>query len=517
MNKFIFTAMALLLAISFQSCSDDDNSSDQPSSTKAKLCIMYYSVGGKNLDSDQVNDIAADMNHGSSDDVKMLFQYKLSKCFQDSTVFGKYKGVIRFDLDKQKAKVGKFPTIKHGYDIINVLDNISDIQMLSTNPSYDMGTAESLTSFINWCISLHPAEKYMLIIGDHGGGWSIRDDGKAEQTRSVLGDDNTGSSLTSVSVTKAINGSNLPNHRLDYLLMDCCLMGQWENVYEYASTVDYLTASIEYSYGGYHEYLLPEMKANASNINSAMKNFIDKTVPYVDADLTDMGFYDLSKLSSMTTVLTKASKLIEQKYQSDALKLKICSAFSTCYTPTKNEITLDEEEYKTIKKYGFKPDIKRNDDKQYSVDAKYLHEFHVSLTDDEALEEVTKILIDNPARTICLSSLLTEIATLTDDAELKQLNNEYQKALNDMVYIKMTQSSGKDPYEVASTTITGASFKDGIWKIMLEGDPKTGSEAFDIYSASTFSKATGWANVLRQLDVNPLLFTNRFRSDDGTK
>lgn len=523
MKKYILTAMALFLAISFLSCSDDDNNTPTPPSpTKAKLCIMYYSVGGGDLDTTQINDIATDMNYGSNDEVKMLFQYKLSKSFHDNDKYSKYKGVIRFDLDNQKASIGKFPITNYYYDISTVLGSVNDMQVLSTDPAYDMTAASSITSFINWCIAQHPAEKYMLIIGDHGGGWSFTEDGKAEKTRGVLYDDNIdGACLTSAKLTKAISDSNLPNHRLDYLLMDCCLMAQWENLSEYARAVDYCIASVELTNGSYNVYLLPETKANPSNLNAAIKSYIDKTITYIDKDskiyYNDMGFYDLSKLSSMTPILAKASKLIEQKYQSDSLKHKICSAFSSCYTPTNNEITLTKEEYTTIKKYGFKPDIKPNRNKQYDVAAKYLHEFHVNLTDDEAIKEVTKILIDNPARTVCLSSLLTEIAERTDDAELKQVNNEYQKALKDMVYIRMTQSNGKDPYIVASTTITAASFKDGIWKVMSDSDPKTGTEAFNLYSASTFSKATGWANVLRQIDANPLLFTNRFRSDDGTK
>lgn len=517
MKKYINMVMVLCLAWGFVGCYDNTNDSEQPSSKKAKLCIMYYSVGGGNLDFAQINDIANDMNYGSTDDIKMLFQYKLSKSLQDSALFANYRGVMRFDLDNQKENIGRFPVVPgKAYVMEGVLEDIFDMQMLSTDPSYNMNASEALTSFINWCITQHPAEKYMLIIGDHGGGWEFAPDGVAEQTRSALMDDNIEKSiLTAAMLTKAITNSNLPNHRLDYLLMDCCLMGQWENLYEYASAIDYCIASVELTNGYYHVHLLPSLTSGETNLNAAFHNYIDTTIGALDKEgaVNDMGFYDLTKLSSMTNVLSNASKLIQQKYQTDSLKLRTCNAFSTCYTPLDNVFRLSENDYKVLKDNGFVPVIKPNKKKRYNIQARLLREFYTNLTDSAAIADVHKILVNNPVRSICLSSLLTEMAYHTGDADLTKLSNDYMKALKDILYLRMTMVNGMDPYEVASTTVTGASLKNGIWKSIYTDEPEAASDIYNLYSASTFSKATGWADVLKQIDVNPLLFTNRYRTD----
>lgn len=118
-----------------------------------------------------------------------------------------------------------------------------------TESELDMGVGQVLTDFIVQAVDYAPADKYMLILWDHGGGWRgvcYDDSGLADE---VLG---WVSRLTVPETADAIDAAAKqivslgidPDYRLTILGYDACLMGMIDVVYENRYVADYMFASI---------------------------------------------------------------------------------------------------------------------------------------------------------------------------------------------------------------------------------------------------------------------------------
>ena len=94
----------------------------------------------------------------------------------------------------------------------------------------DMSDPQTLRNFINYCKANYPADRYQLIIDDHGAGWpgSCSDD--------LSG---AGGLLTLPETREAISSSEL--QRVDILTWHACLMGMTEVAYELRSVCEYMT------------------------------------------------------------------------------------------------------------------------------------------------------------------------------------------------------------------------------------------------------------------------------------
>ncbi|MCD6488404.1 MAG: hypothetical protein J7K21_04185 [Desulfurococcales archaeon] len=94
------------------------------------------------------------------------------------------------------------------------------------------GDPDTLKSFIEFVVGNYPAEHYMLIIWDHGGGpggaaWDYSSD-----------DDY----LTLKEIREAVEEAGV---HLDIIGFDACLMATIDAAYEFRNVADYLVASEE--------------------------------------------------------------------------------------------------------------------------------------------------------------------------------------------------------------------------------------------------------------------------------
>ncbi|MGB7452554.1 MAG: clostripain-related cysteine peptidase, partial [Lysobacterales bacterium] len=149
----------------------------------------------------------------------------------------------------------------------------------------DSGSPEVLSGFISWAAENYPADRYALILWNHGGGWepaevdriarSVASPGYngrevAERASSPLGrvlfrsswqkifslsspteraicsDDGSGHSLDTIELGKVIAaGAETIGQPFDLLGMDACLMSNLEVAYQLRDHVCYLVASEE--------------------------------------------------------------------------------------------------------------------------------------------------------------------------------------------------------------------------------------------------------------------------------
>jgi hypothetical protein len=114
------------------------------------------------------------------------------------------------------------------------------------------GNGATLTSFINWAASNHPANHYALVIWDHGGG-----------TSGTSWDDSSGGdNLRNAELRQAIDNGNVP--RFDLIGFDACLQGMVEQAWDLRNLADVVVASQELEPGDGWEYdrFLPQLAAN---------------------------------------------------------------------------------------------------------------------------------------------------------------------------------------------------------------------------------------------------------------
>jgi hypothetical protein len=149
----------------------------------------------------------------------------------------------------------------------------------------DSGDPATLERFVGWAVERYPAERYALILWNHGGGWApaeverlakaqgaasfdLREAGERASTglgrlffrsswrrilelrtpaeRAVCSDDGSGHSLDTVELGRVLRtiGARL-GRPLDFLGLDACLMSCVETAFEAGAGVEVMTASEE--------------------------------------------------------------------------------------------------------------------------------------------------------------------------------------------------------------------------------------------------------------------------------
>lgn len=113
-----------------------------------------------------------------------------------------------------------------------------EFELIKNCGTENMLTADSLSDFIGYCKNSYPADRYILIFWDHGGG-PVYGFGYDEIYPNDV--------LTLVEIDSALSSSNI---KFDIIGFDACLMANVETAYMLKDHADYLIASEETEPGG---------------------------------------------------------------------------------------------------------------------------------------------------------------------------------------------------------------------------------------------------------------------------
>jgi len=133
----------------------------------------------------------------------------------------------------------------------NDLNNLGS-ELLMDLGEENMGDATTLSDYLTWAIKSYPADKYVLIMSDHGmgwpGGWS--DPSPAEQDRSTnaplvsaMKDDIIYLNELETALERTIQTTGID--KFDLIGLDACLMSQMEVYTALAPYARYAVASEE--------------------------------------------------------------------------------------------------------------------------------------------------------------------------------------------------------------------------------------------------------------------------------
>jgi hypothetical protein len=146
----------------------------------------------------------------------------------------------------------------------------------------DMGDPQTLIDFVTWAVQKYPAQKYALIMSDHGGGWT---GGFSDMSA-------PDSSLTMPEIVSAIETirQNTDVDKFELIGFDACLMGQIEvfgSLYPYSN---YMVASEEVipSYGWSYAAWLGQLAQNPAMDGSEAAQSIISTYVTNDTLLTEV-------------------------------------------------------------------------------------------------------------------------------------------------------------------------------------------------------------------------------------
>lgn len=161
----------------------------------------------------------------------------------------------------------------------------------------DMSDTRTLTDFIKAGRAKYPAEHYMLMLKDHGGGW-----------RGAMVDDQNGAGhmMTMPEMKEALD-----TFHFDIIAFDACLMSMLEVAYELKDNADYLVASQFVTFAGTFggEEWLGHLVANPNTSALDLAKKIATACINTDEQRQVKGHEAVTDLSKVSTLAVKMGKL----------------------------------------------------------------------------------------------------------------------------------------------------------------------------------------------------------------
>lgn len=183
--------------------------------TSNKWTILVYMDGDNDLDLYTSGDLAEMMKVGSSSSATVIVQYD-----------GYQKPAKRMKVERGS---------------LTTLQELGEVNMTST---------DTIADFVRYGVTTYPADRYMLVMWDHGNGWKSGGMPLPKTTGSLLSDwDSNGvrsSESPNGTVAQGIrDGLAGTGRKLDILGVDACIMATLEAAYEFRDLADFMVASQE--------------------------------------------------------------------------------------------------------------------------------------------------------------------------------------------------------------------------------------------------------------------------------
>ena len=279
LKHLFFTLLSLLTLTGCKSDSPDEAIAD-------KYCLMFYIIEG-------------DKEHAD------MFRHTIEsfiKATEATNVVGTY--FLQPCKDNAKTTVERY-TIAKGKETL-------DETWSMPKKDFDITNERILAEFISWSAAKFPGYKYIIVPVGHGGVWTDKHDEPESNSRSLLGDDNTGLIMASSDFADAINIAEV---KFEAVLANVCLQANIENLAEWRDAATYIVASESYmpDMGGSYSWVTKRLDStggDSADLRSVLTDFVDVIGEYFDAyereDLkirTMTGLYETKYLPSVEAEL----------------------------------------------------------------------------------------------------------------------------------------------------------------------------------------------------------------------
>lgn len=271
--------------------------------------IMYYSDADNDLEDYLMADIQ-EMEDGISagDDVNIILLVdRVAKESDNSTALGSNFTDTRL-----------YRVLPNGYWR---LDGGTQMPKITTSSTYEanMGDANTLEDFVEYCKANYPAQRYALFISNHGGG-GAKAMASSLGTKSLAydstSDDDT---IFSAEISDVLDKED----SVDLLVMDACLMASAEQAYQYrpgngSFEADYLVASAAavWGYGLPYDAIFKEIGDSYPSTSSLEPSafatlIVDKQEESTSASSGEtFAVIDMAKIAAVKTSMDELSQAL---------------------------------------------------------------------------------------------------------------------------------------------------------------------------------------------------------------
>ena len=294
MKKLSLGFLLMLLVASVVSCTKTEYvtiTPEEETPDTSTYTIMMYGCGGENLDEAMILNIQEALFAGASDRVNFTGQIKFSARFQQNDVL---KGTQRFIV----GEAGDM-----WYEPVEVMG--SDVALYEP---------QVLADFIKWSKEQCPADNYILILWNHGGGWFPTDDYyKQGESRAIVYDDYY--AKRGLSLDNLVKGIKASDTKFKMIYFDACLMGMIEVVAGLGECTDYTMCASHLTPGNGGDYDALMYHLNKStNFEQSMRNYCLETVTHwsVQATPYDLMVVDNSKMEPVLDAVGELSGYVTE-------------------------------------------------------------------------------------------------------------------------------------------------------------------------------------------------------------
>ncbi len=202
----------------------------------------------------------------------------------------------------------------------------------------DMGDPRTLADFVAWGKTYYPADRFVLVIWNHGNGWRR---GLEGITRAVSYDDDTGNAIQIWQLEQALT----TNH-FDIVAWDASLMQMMEVAYEIKANTEFVAGSEESPPGEGYPYDLIFAKFRDvpdETTRNLSKSFIDGMLAvdaYRDRKITQSSI-DTSQLDPLAAAIDALAQQLITAGSSITLQVQNARNNAQSYSPTQSRYYRD--------------------------------------------------------------------------------------------------------------------------------------------------------------------------------
>jgi hypothetical protein len=299
---------------------------------KKDWTFMVYMAGDNDLDPNGVQDLKEMKKVGSTKDINIIAQFDRAAGHKAKRYYLRKGGTVNADAVVTLGKA-------------------------------NMGDPKLLTEFFQWGVKNYPADRYILVLWNHGQGWDDTDIFAGErhramrrlptgrvrhslfhtpvrrmlkraihdtEARAILIDDDAKDFLDNLEMKKVVSGAaKLLKRKLDILGMDACLMSMVEVGYQLRVGAMFTVGSEETEPldGWPYDTILAELaKKPEMNAKDLSTLIVNKYLASYDRDSVTQSACDLSKADALANAVTGLASALKAKLGDTTVKQAILTA-----------------------------------------------------------------------------------------------------------------------------------------------------------------------------------------------
>ena len=189
-------------------------------------------------------------------------------------------------------------------------------ELLQDLGEVNMGDPAQLNSFLSWGVANYPANRYGLILWDHGAGWF----GTAFDDVTPAGNQTDRLQLSELDVALALTVAQTDLDKFDLIGFDGCLMGQLDVLQTIQPYADYAVASEEltpgqgWDYQSWLSHLAADPTQDGATVaRHAVNDFMAYYTDRQPNDFVTMAAVDLARLPAVTHAVEVLAAALTQE------------------------------------------------------------------------------------------------------------------------------------------------------------------------------------------------------------